>query len=167
MRLRVICVTFVLVLRVCVRVCVVSSPCVCVCQLLSAIRLIWRDWTEDGRWGASSAGSRAEVNWYRCCISPPPTPPPPPLFSMFSVLSSCICVYHDDSQLTTNHANIANMKLCVPAIRARLKLCDRIVPWKKLKKIKPIFPEPPNKSGPLSCMWLHNRFWSGQRSVLN
>lgn len=47
----------------CLHVCsfaVVWSPYVR--QLLSDIRLIWRGWTGDGRWGASSAGSRAEVN---------------------------------------------------------------------------------------------------------
>lgn len=56
--------------------CLSVCPClvtVCVCQLLSGIRLIWRGWTGDGLWGVSSAGSRAEVNWDRRCITSLPT----------------------------------------------------------------------------------------------
>lgn len=97
-----------------------------VCQLLSDIRLIWRGWTGGGRWGVSSAGSRAEVNWDRCCItSLPPfvNASPHPVFLVVSYhmaqfLSTCtyllslfiLCclpanafiMSHNPPQLTTN-----------------------------------------------------------------
>lgn len=65
----------------------------CVCQLLSDIRLTWRGSTGDGRWEASSAASRAEVNRDKRCITS---------LSVFPVFL-CYCPPHTVSFIVSFH----------------------------------------------------------------
>lgn len=103
-----VCATFVLALHVshvCLFVClrVVAWSQRVSCQLLSGIRLIWRGWTGDGRWGASSAGSRAEVNWDRRCIASPSS-----LSSLLLLFSSphlTCCLLSHGSTRPSSHAH--------------------------------------------------------------